>query len=267
MSNDGFERIGEASATTSAWFVHGILGQGKNWRSFAQRWRGTDGSRSAALVDLRNHGLHPAVPAPHDLASCANDLQALVNREGVPDMLVGHSFGGKVVLQWLHDHAPEDPPVTWVLDSPPGPGTIDGDDITAAPTVLRLLREAPVPAENRDPVRAYLTERGLPVPIVAWLLTSLRRSDDGAWRWLYNLDGIESMLRSYETTDLWPVVEERAPSVRIVRAGRGGRFTVTDEARAREIPGLALHVMPEASHWLQVDDPDGLLRLVESDAR
>ncbi len=261
----GFEWVGDGSAPTRAWFVHGILGQGRNWRSFAQRWRGDDPSRAAALVDLRNHGAHPPVPPPHDLAACARDLQARVAREGLPSLLLGHSFGGKVVLQWLRDFAPGEATRVWVLDSPPGPGKIDGDEITAAPTVLRLLRGAPVPAESRDPVRAYLADQGMPAPIVAWLLTSLQRSDDGVWRWVYDLDGIEAMLRSYETSDLWPVVEARAPSIRIVRAGREGRFTEADEIRARGIAGLTVHVMAEAGHWLQVDDPEGLHRLVEAD--
>lgn len=260
----GFEWVGDASAPTRAWFVHGILGQGRNWRSFAQRWRDGRDDRAAALIDLRNHGQHPPVSPPHDLAACARDVQALVAHHGAPDLLVGHSFGGKVVLQWLNDAAAAPPPEVWVLDSPPGAGPLDGDDPTAAPTVLSHLRSAPVPADSRDPVRQHLRDHGLPEPIVAWLLTSLRRGEDGQWRWTYGLDGVGAMLESYATTDLWPVVEAHASTLHFVRAGRGGRFTADDEARARAIPGLTVHTMPNASHWLQADDPVGLLQLMAS---
>ncbi|MEO0604254.1 MAG: alpha/beta hydrolase, partial [Myxococcota bacterium] len=108
MAPNGFEWIGDPEAPTRMWFVHGILGQGRNWRSFAQRWRAGDAARSAVLVDLRNHGGHPPASPPHDLAACARDLQGHIAREGMPSTLVGHSFGGKVVLQWLGDHAPSD---------------------------------------------------------------------------------------------------------------------------------------------------------------
>jgi len=261
---DGFEWMGETNATTRAWFVHGILGQGRNWRSFAQRWRAASpDDRAAGLVDLRNHGHHPPASPPHDLQACAQDLQTRIERQGPPTLLVGHSFGGKVVLQWLRDHAPADPPIVWVLDSPPGPTTLDGDDPTSAPRVLRRLRSAPTPADSRDAVRAHLRADGLPDPIVAWLLTSLQRSDDGQWRWLYDLDGVGAMLDSYAATDLWPVLREHPRAIRLVGAGRRGRLGDADVERARTIEGLGVHVLTDASHWLQVDDPQGLLALIE----
>ncbi|MEN0066726.1 MAG: alpha/beta hydrolase, partial [Myxococcota bacterium] len=94
MSESGLEWVGDPNAPTTMWFVHGILGQGRNWRSFAQRWRGGNDARAAALVDLRNHGTHPNVSAPHDLSACARDLQAQLDLHRLPDVLVGHSFGG-----------------------------------------------------------------------------------------------------------------------------------------------------------------------------
>ncbi|KAJ0787997.1 putative serine aminopeptidase, S33, alpha/Beta hydrolase [Helianthus annuus] len=57
------------------------------------------------LVDLRNHGqsagvsgLHP----PHDIVNAANDLASLVKVHGWkwPDVVLGHSMGSKVALQF-----------------------------------------------------------------------------------------------------------------------------------------------------------------------
>lgn len=62
------------------------------------------------LVDLRNHGksaelegLHP----PHDIANAAKDLANLVKSQAWswPDVVIGHSMGGKVALQYAQSCA------------------------------------------------------------------------------------------------------------------------------------------------------------------
>jgi len=107
--------------------LHGFLGSGKNFRSFAQMLgrRHLQQSTDApgvriVLVDLRNHG-STALRAgdfgpPHTVAACAWDVLRLVAHlqlgpsEGVPPLraLVGHSFGGKVALE-----------VSRILEQPP----------------------------------------------------------------------------------------------------------------------------------------------------
>lgn len=57
------------------------------------------------LVDLRNHGRSADIEGlspPHDMANAANDLANLINSQGWawPDVVLGHSMGGKVALQF-----------------------------------------------------------------------------------------------------------------------------------------------------------------------
>ncbi|EPS58513.1 hypothetical protein M569_16300, partial [Genlisea aurea] len=58
------------------------------------------------MVDLRNHGKSAEfvkdLPPPHDLEASANDLANLITSERWkwPDIVVGHSLGGKVALQF-----------------------------------------------------------------------------------------------------------------------------------------------------------------------
>ncbi len=90
---------------------HRLLGQGRNWRSFARRaiepaaaatgrpWR-------VVLLDLRNHGDSSTVPgihAPHTLTAAAQDVAYTLKHVlgDAPDVLLGHSLGGKVVLELL----------------------------------------------------------------------------------------------------------------------------------------------------------------------
>lgn len=254
------EVLGEPAAPRSVWFLHGILGQGRNWRSFARRLLdGAPGWR-AVLPDLRCHGRSPALPPPHDLGACAADLSELADRLGPPDVVVGHSFGGKVALRWAPGEA-----VLWVLDSPPGASPDRDVEGLDPERIIGILRGAPAPAPDRDTLRSWLSQHGLPDGIVAWLLTSSERGDDG-WRWMWDLDGVEALLQSYLQADLWPVVERLGDRVQLVRAGRGGRWSASEVARA-EASGAGWHVMPQAGHWLHVDDPEGTLALIRRHVR
>jgi esterase len=250
---------GDAGGQRIVWFLHGILGQGRNWRSFARRVVDTWPSFRAVLPDLRCHGDAPPSSPPHDLAACAADLARLARTDGEPDVVVGHSFGGKVALVWLRDHARGDP-VTFALDSPPGAGRPVATGPTDPARIVELLRSIPTPTADRDPLRHALRAGGLPEPIVQWLLTSARRDADG-WRWSIDLDGVRELLASYVATDLWPFLATTPREVHLVRAGRSDRWSPADLARPLG-PRVTWDVVPEAGHWLHVDDPEGTLALL-----
>ena len=57
-------------------------------------------------------------------------------------------------------------------------------------------------------------------------------------------------------TDLWPLLAATPREVHLVRAGRSDRWTPADLERPVG-PRVAWHVVPDAGHWLHVDDPDG----------
>ena len=80
--------------------LHGILGSHKNWRMFARGLAERLPGWRFALVDLRNHGASAGAPGPHTLSACADDLERLAEQLGAaPEVVIGHSFGGKVALE------------------------------------------------------------------------------------------------------------------------------------------------------------------------
>ena len=81
------------------------------------------------MVDQRNHGASSEVRGfhpPHSIQASAGDLLSLVQEKlsgRVPDMLVGHSLGGKTVLELLRqlqESGQQLPKKVFVLDSPLG---------------------------------------------------------------------------------------------------------------------------------------------------
>ena len=111
----------DVTATHTALVIHGILGSRRNWQSYVRRLLDAHPEWRFVLVDLRNHGDAPAASPPHTLHACADDLRRLMDHLGLrPDVVMGHSFGGKVALAYgeqYPDHVDE----IWVLDATPGP--------------------------------------------------------------------------------------------------------------------------------------------------
>ena len=101
----------------NVFICHGILGSGQNWRGFARKLQQIR-SLNIVLVDLRCHGRSPPQLPPHTVDACSRDLLKLSGVVGAPDIVIGHSFGGKVALASLRYLKPQQ---VWVLDSPPGP--------------------------------------------------------------------------------------------------------------------------------------------------
>lgn len=61
-------------------------------------------------MDLRNHGRSAEIEGispPHDMANAAKDVADLVNTQGWawPDVVLGHSLGGKVAMQFAESCA------------------------------------------------------------------------------------------------------------------------------------------------------------------
>lgn len=245
--------------------LHGILGSGQNLRAVARRLCTEQPDWGFILPDLRNHGESHGFLAPHTLEACASDLDALADSLGLaPRLAIGHSFGGKVALVWGAAAEARGRVVerVWALDVPPGR---PDRALAASSEVVRVvttLRALPLPFPRRESVVSALTERGFSPAIATWMTTNVRPGE-GGFVWRFDLDGIEAMLHAYAETDTWPWLESPARRARVdvVRAGRSERWSDAEFARfSRE--NLHLHVLENAGHWVHVDDPDGLHRLL-----
>ena len=261
------ERQPPARPSRTAFVVHGILGSAGNWRSFVRRL--VDGSEAAAavrwiLVDLRGHGDSPPGEPPHTVAACAADLEALAASLGVTvDLVIGHSFGGKVALAF----ADRTPSVTeaWFLDTPPGPAAITGGTDEIA-NVFSVIEALPEPLPSRQEVATAIKARGLSDMLAQWMTTNVRGDAERGYRWKFDLPTVRALVGDYAALDLWPVVESPRPGLTVhgVRGGRSNRFTAADIER---LDGLGVHVIADAGHWLHVDAPTELARYFELAAK
>lgn len=248
-------------------FFHGILGTRANWRGIARRF--VEGRRDwgAVVVDLREHGDSLGRPAPHTLDAAAEDVHALEKALELPVAgALGHSFGGKVVLQWLRSRkgvATE----AWVIDASPSTNP-SNRDASATSDVLAILSKLPRKWSSRQAFVRAVTEQGQPEPVAQWLAMNLQRTDDGKRMFGPELSAVRELVEDYARTDCWDVVESlpQKCTIDFVVGGRSPAFSARDRDRLRSIsdeePRVRMHVIADAAHWVHVDSPDALVALL-----
>ncbi|MDH3199261.1 MAG: alpha/beta hydrolase [Myxococcales bacterium] len=249
-------------------FLHGILGTRANWRGIARSFVKGRPDWGAILVDLPQHGDSLQQPPPHTLKTTAADVRALDQALSLPVRgAVGHSFGGKVALEWLamQDGGAE----IWLIDSSPGPKE-EGSSVTAG--VLMTLESLKKDWPSREAFVQSIVEAGQPEAIAQWLAMNLNRNDDGSHSFGPDLSAIRSLIEDYAKTDLWPVVESPSAgsTIHVVIGGRSSVFSRLDRARVEAVagrdPGVFVHIIEDAGHWVHVDAAEELVALLTSAA-
>jgi pimeloyl-ACP methyl ester carboxylesterase len=255
-----------ASPGLTAFVLHGILGFGVNWRTFAQRLVSDLPDWEVILVDMRNHGDSGSPPGPHDLESTAADLDRLARRLGRhPAAMLGHSFGGKVALTYARNH-PGELEQVWVLDVAPGVSDRQQQNGASVTAVLDAAERVSLDVPRRGLIVDALIGDGMPERIARWLGTNLRRAG-GGYAWRFDLAGVREMMRSFRSTDFWPFVESRPDGleIHIVRAADSDVWSDGELAQLERVgrSGAAhVHVLSDAGHWLHTDNPRGLEEMV-----
>lgn len=245
-------------------FLHGILGSGANWRTFARTFVKERPEWGAVLVDLRLHGDSSGFPPPHTVAAAAADVHALFSVvPGPVGGVLAHSFGGKVALSLLErvegelDHL-------FVIDATPG-ARLNARGSESTKHIVDLLSSLPEELESRDAFMKLVEEQGVTRPTAMWLAMNVRPVPNTT-KFVFRIDvaAVKEMLADYFAIDLWPIVEREEGAVckHLVAGGKSSVVDVADRERWSRAPRATVDVIEEAGHWVHADSPDALRDIV-----
>ncbi|KAG6556915.1 hypothetical protein Mapa_001330 [Marchantia paleacea] len=281
-----------SSGMRTVLFFHGLLGSGRNWRTFAKRLASKAQEQSGAqfpgwrmmLVDLRNHGNSASrgFSPPHDMPSAARDVVELIRTSscGWPDIVVSHSMGGKVALQFGQNAAAghygdvTPPKQLWILDSVPGKVPIRNSE-GEVELVLSTILSLPDPLPSRRWLMNRMLEKGFSKSLSDWLGSNLKGTGSGEeMTWVFNPKEAQEMFNFYRNSDYWPVLDSpsKGMDIHIVRASRSDLWSPesisklerlsSDTAADQNSGKVCYHVLQNAGHWLHVDNPEGLAEIL-----
>ena len=244
-----FKTAGEGSPLI---ILHGLLGSADNWRSMSGRLAA---HYKVVAVDLRNHGGSPHSDV-FDYDVMAADLRQFVEQQALSSiMLLGHSMGGKVAMQFALDYAERVEKLV-VVDIAPKPHELSQRHLLEALRSLDLRRH-----KSFADVDGALAEKISDQSLRQFLLKNLARDEHGRLRWKIHLAAI---YRNYDklARGLAPERTFGKPTL-FVRGGRSNYIEDYDAPLIRQIfPQAEIMTLPEAGHWVHADAPNEFFQTV-----
>lgn len=238
-------RHGERTALPSLLIVHGLFGSARNWGAIAKR---LSDSRLVVTVDMRNHGASPFADS-HSYAEMARDLAEVIEAEGAPMDVVGHSMGGKAAMV-LALTRPD--LVNRLVVADIAPVAYDHSQSR----YIHAMRALPLEdLHSRTEANARFAALVPEAQVRAFLLQSLDlKASPPCWR--LNLDVLE---RDMGTITGWPDDGAYTPFSGPTLFLSGGN---SDYVRSEHRPGIKslfpkarMAKLPDAGHWLHAEKP------------
>lgn len=233
--------------------LHGLFGMLDNWQTFA---KGLAEDYMVYLVDQRDHGKSPHTDE-FNYTLLAEDLSQFMEDNWIHEArLIGHSMGGKTVMQFAYDY-PDMVEQMVVVDI--APKTYEpGHEL-----IFKALRAVDIDAvtsrkEVEDILSKYIDQPGVRL----FLMKNLQRRKEGGFRWKMNLELLYiayPKILADTTTD--GIIEVDTLFVK----GEHSKYISGDaeEKIAQKYSQYKIHQIDDAGHWVHADKPKELLSVVQ----
>lgn len=239
-----FKKVGEGPQPLI--ILHGVFGSLDNWATVSKVI--ADAGYAVYLVDQRNHGRSPHSP-DFTYEAMAADLAEFIEDHGLEKpVLVGHSMGGKTVMQYAETY-----PGTYdklvIVDIGPKAYPPHHQELIEGLNALSLND-----IEDRQQADTLFSAHEPNLGVRQFLLKNLYRTDSGAFDWRFNLPVLTELQANVgnEIPHLRPVTE---PAL-FLRGARSGYLRDEDWAGIQAMfPQAELVTIPNAGHWVHAEQP------------
>lgn len=232
--------------------LHGLLGSLNNWQSTA---RELSTQFRVILVDQRNHGRSFHSPQ-HSYSLLSGDIQALMDSLSLEKTsLMGHSMGGKTAMSFAA-RFPERIHRLIVVDIAPRAYRSGQDHL------LDSLLSVNLKEVTSRAIADQILSRTVPDKrLRQFLLTNLRRGDQGQFFWKANLEVLRGNSNEITKGVEFPAVC-KVPTL-FIRGESSRYIDPSDVAHIRTLyADVSVKTIPGAGHWVHTDKPDLFVRTV-----
>jgi esterase len=223
--------------------LHGLFGSSDNWftlsKTFAERFR-------VLTVDQRNHGQSPH-DAEHNYEALTADLEALVDSLKIErPILMGHSMGGKTVMNFAVKH-PNVAAKIVVVDMMPKAYPIHHDHIVEGLQAIDLAT-----LRSRGEADQLLAHHIAEPDVRQFLLKNLTRSEHG-FAWRINLPVLAQNIGAMVGDMVFSGVYN-GPAL-FIKGARSNYYKPGDETRVNQLFPKAQWATLDTGHWVQAEKP------------
>ncbi|MEQ8517911.1 MAG: alpha/beta fold hydrolase [Cytophagales bacterium] len=234
--------------------LHGLFGSSDNWMTIAKMLAD---EYTVWTIDQRNHG-----QSPHSddftYEAMAGDLMEFIEDHNIHDpYLIGHSMGGKTVIEFLiRGHLIV--PGAIIADIGPKAYPVHHQKILDGLNSIDI-EKAKGRKEIEDQLKAYISEFG----IRAFLLKNVKRKEDGSYEWSVNLpvitEQIENVGKGYSDNHIYQ------GEVLFLRGGKSEYIKDEDFKFIKKIfPKAELETIENSGHWLHAEQPEPFVEIVRN---
>lgn len=234
-------RHGAAGSNPPLLIVHGLYGSGRNWGVIARRLAD---ERLVLAPDMRNHG-DSFRSDSHSYADLAADLAEVIEAEGAPADVVGHSMGGKAAMV-LALTRPDLLRRLVVADIAP---VTYGHSQVQYIHAMRAVDLSKV--EKRSDAVAQLAKDVPDKTLQSFFTQSLDLTNR---RWRLNLDALEAEMPKILG---FPKVEGQFENPALFLTGGQSDYVRPEHRPAIRalFPKARFAKLPKAGHWLHAEEP------------
>ncbi|TLF43217.1 alpha/beta fold hydrolase [Maribacter aurantiacus] len=227
--------------------LHGFLGMSDNWKTLGNLY--AENGFEVHLIDQRNHGRSFwSQEFNYDLL--AEDLLHYLDDKNIEKTsLIGHSMGGKTVMQFACTY-PEKTQKLLVADIAPRFYPPHHQDIINALNHLDL-KKITTRSDADDQLKKYLKSFG----VRQFLLKNLYRTADNTFGFRMNLtvlsDRMEDIGENISSSENY-----NGPTL-FLKGSKSEYVSNADtEQIKRHFPKAHIEVIDNAGHWLHAENPD-----------
>ena len=233
--------------------LHGLLGMLDNWHTIAKK---LSEDYWVISVDQRNHGktFHSE---EFNYKLLSSDLMAFLEERHIPNChILGHSMGGKTVLQFLNDF-PDIVQKAIVVDISPKAYSGGHEKIFEALKSVDLNTMA-----TRKEVQEKLLEQIPNMGTVLFLMKNLSRKLEGGFEWKANINALDQNYGAIKSAIPFDDIIE-TPTLFI--KGENSDYIIEEDQELihSQFEEASFLTIPNAGHWVHADQPEALLNSVK----